>query len=533
LSHLPQALPRRGTPRRHIVGALSSERVARSPHTGLPIPRGGSLSLPLGDAVDALARIWRETRADEVARRLVKLADAHAAFFSRLPKKGPLFFDLLEPRIDRMLVVLLRSVTRGTDEAAADRLLAIWQTWRADPRLWPYLERWTKVIAYPRGSAFRVAVEIVLDAWASATGPGERALTESDRTMLGEADALIASLPKRRAAFALLNDVYLHPTDVARRLVLADALLDLGDPWGELIAIQNAGEGGTELAPASSLTDPRTSAPEQRAKEREAELLRAGRRAWLGRLLPWVNEDTAVFEGGFPAQLATPPFPRAAGITEWGTVHVLLDATRSRPTMPLFTHGLLARMPRLRRASILVRVSARRSTRIAGRDLRHLTVDLYGAGYSEFRTVFEDIARSARLPCLERFDLATYGLAPHLLDLAVTLFTERFGKTLRELGFNDPGHVVIDRSARLIAQRRSIPTMISLHDGSSLALDAEARTLTLKLSRRVDMNAIGAAVQRADVAALRVEATADAWPVVEARRWRNEIGRTTIELVRV
>lgn len=87
----------------------------------------------------------------------------------------------------------------------------------------------------------------------------------------------------RRCA-ELLAAIYDAPDDRALRQVYADALLEAGDPRGELIAIQCAG--------------PRADAA---ARRRERALLAAHGTAWLGAIAPVVRRRGAAFRGGFLA----------------------------------------------------------------------------------------------------------------------------------------------------------------------------------------------------------------------------------------
>jgi uncharacterized protein (TIGR02996 family) len=83
---------------------------------------------------------------------------------------------------------------------------------------------------------------------------------------------------------SLLAGVYARPADDARRLVLADWLLEHGDVWGEFIALQFKKRGG-------ELTD---------AQARwEKKLIGWHERRFLGPLAPVVQPDSARFERGF------------------------------------------------------------------------------------------------------------------------------------------------------------------------------------------------------------------------------------------
>jgi len=105
--------------------------------------------------------------------------------------------------------------------------------------------------------------------------------------------------------------VYADPDDDAPRLVLADALMEVGDPRGELIALQ--------LRPKRSASQ----------LKRERHLRAAHGRAWLGPLAAILRHDYA-FERGFLAKCrirasAATALTQAADL-RWTTVRELGDA---------------------------------------------------------------------------------------------------------------------------------------------------------------------------------------------------------------
>ena len=98
---------------------------------------------------------------------------------------------------------------------------------------------------------------------------------------------------------SLVEAILADPEDDAPRLVYADALMQAGDPRGELIAVQCA------LARCDA-SDPAREA----LAERSAALERAHRDAWLGGL--GLSTQTMRFERGFVEEL-TAPFSVATG----------------------------------------------------------------------------------------------------------------------------------------------------------------------------------------------------------------------------
>jgi uncharacterized protein (TIGR02996 family) len=86
--------------------------------------------------------------------------------------------------------------------------------------------------------------------------------------------------------------VYANPADDGPRLVLADALQQLGDPRGELIALQRARKG-------------------KRKSPRERELFDQYARTWLGEIDPMVLERDFDYARGFLSKCALREVDRA------------------------------------------------------------------------------------------------------------------------------------------------------------------------------------------------------------------------------
>ncbi|HEU0030455.1 MAG TPA: TIGR02996 domain-containing protein [Kofleriaceae bacterium] len=126
-----------------------------------------------------------------------------------------------------------------------------------------------------------------------------------ERALEGDSDT-----STRSSAAALYAAVYARPDDDQRRSVLADALQELGDPRGELIALQ--------------LVRGRDDKPSRR----ERALLKQHARAWLGEIAPIVVPKSVAFERGFLAKCAVTArgIASAASLTsrpEWATVEEL------------------------------------------------------------------------------------------------------------------------------------------------------------------------------------------------------------------
>lgn len=127
----------------------------------------------------------------------------------------------------------------------------------------------------------------------------------------------------------LLAAVYRKPDDPDLRLVLADALLDDGDPRGEFIALQ-----------VRRLKDG------SRPTRREQALSKSNGAKWLGRLGVYLKQPA--FEGGFvtSATLVTPLKRADTAWPEWSTLTALTIGRR-------VSAALLNELPSLRRVEQL------------------------------------------------------------------------------------------------------------------------------------------------------------------------------------
>lgn len=154
-----------------------------------------------------------------------------------------------------------------------------------------------------------------------------RADATTCRTLCAEICTRLASVPPpvRERLFA---EVFAHPHDDERRRVLADYLLERGDPRGEFIALQVMGELG----------------PHQRRRERE--LLREHGRAWLGPLATVLRRDSVVFERGFPTHgrfnSACRNVMHVVGDPHWATIEDLRAPPEiiTHPVMRSLRHAI-------------------------------------------------------------------------------------------------------------------------------------------------------------------------------------------------
>jgi len=110
----------------------------------------------------------------------------------------------------------------------------------------------------------------------------ERSAIDTIDQALGKLEA--SALGKQGTADALYADVWAHPDDDGPREVLADLLVQNGDPRGEFIVLQLARHRGTLDAAG---------------KKREKELLKRHKKDWLGPIAALIQPAHIRFERGF------------------------------------------------------------------------------------------------------------------------------------------------------------------------------------------------------------------------------------------
>ncbi len=166
----------------------------------------------------------------------------------------------------------------------------------------------------------------------AAYAPARAAVVEIEP---GQADPALISMLRageRDDVDVLFAQVAAQPDDVEARAVLADALQLVGDPRGELIALQLAIADGTASAGA-----------ERRAHA----LLAAHADAWTGPL-PGIDRASRTFERGFLTRVSTrasgEAIARSLDRPEWATLEQLEITADDVELAPL-----LDRMPVLRR----------------------------------------------------------------------------------------------------------------------------------------------------------------------------------------
>ncbi len=270
-----------------------------------------------GEALRHLLVVWRESRAERVAV-LVDAVSARLSEGAAPLDPGP-YAPAMQAQQPTDLPRLLAGLEASSNRGFADllgRQLEAFRQWPADPRFTPSLlallrlpiSREPRVLGplcdllvYLRDSraveelrALRadlesgsllaqrldVIVEMTTLQEVPSLGPEARALCDAVEEAVSARNATEArSAPIREA---LLARVYAHPEDDSARLVLADHLLEVGDPLGEFIMLQ--------------VTSPSSTA-------RMSELLGKYRAKWLGPLGPIIDPGSARFERGFPVAL--------------------------------------------------------------------------------------------------------------------------------------------------------------------------------------------------------------------------------------
>lgn len=294
---------------------------------------------------------WRESRSVRIATLVQKLSDRLTL---GLPPCGPLStaFSGAQPRPTGIPRILdwLRSIANEEDAGALVHWLQVVRKWPEDPRLIPVLRtlaRWpvardVDVIAAlrdlflhlgdPRTADDSQALLQAMGSWttyeealarlqgrkdAPSALPLDGALDTEARAACEALEGALAQREEAETRQAPLRDmllarVYAHPDDDAARLVLADHLLEQGDPLGEFIMLQCA-------------------ARPDGARIRE--LLSRHEVAWQAPLGPLIRHKATRFERGFPVAVRLSfagqewPAPGPA----WGTVREIDGALMVTP----------------------------------------------------------------------------------------------------------------------------------------------------------------------------------------------------------
>jgi uncharacterized protein (TIGR02996 family) len=306
-----------------------------------------------------LLKLWRGRRARELAdviERVSPRACAGALDGKTLKERHARFVELAQRGDPATLHTLLPALGDGKSPLALDKLDAL-DRFDADPRIGRALTRlfldlpyqglttrpfWSRLFQLIVVHGDPLARELLASAQGKSlqrTG-GARTIADFFEASLAETIPELdhalgkersldgGTLEKLQALGARLDNtaagqtapdrardvnvafaaVYSEPASDAARAVLADVLLEVGDPRGELIALQQASE--------------------PRDQRRINALLKKHGKAWLGKIGPVLAKDTVIFERGFPAEAyffarSGKDIVAAIDAPEWGTMRAL------------------------------------------------------------------------------------------------------------------------------------------------------------------------------------------------------------------
>ncbi|MFP2924017.1 hypothetical protein ACLESO_02130 [Pyxidicoccus sp. 3LG] len=377
----------------------------------------------LGHAVDALERheevaclehlleAWRLARAERIAALVERLSMRLTAGLPPLPAVP--YSDVMTRHrpleLPRLLADVMRTVELRQMGAVFEQLRAL-RRWPADPRMTSTLLAISARDAAIEMKFFELLCAVFADmrdpraleplrTLRATLSPGSSQMSALDGAMkiiasagsppldadaAARCEALEAALSAREDAearssptrAALQERVYGDPRDVSARMVLADHLLELGDPLGELIMLQ---------------CTPRAD------RARIQRLVDAHGWRWTTPLGPHVEVTETRFERGLPMAVrlssrwkdALPePGPR------WRAVREIDCAGASFPDLAKWlTH------PNLGGVTTLKRVEPRLARELAEREVGVRQLGLVGPVSSQAQDVFPALAR---LPDLNR-----------------------------------------------------------------------------------------------------------------------------------
>ncbi len=216
----------------------------------------------------------------------------------------------------------------------------------------------------------------------------------------------------------LFAHVYAHPLDQAPRHVLADRLLEEGDPRGEFIALQ--------------LKRAKGSLPPSGVK-RERRLLAEHEASWLAPIARVLIGHTTEWEGGFLSACGARLDGSTVGAPEWATVKrlTLYSSERERPGELAADLKSLQQLERANALALDVLVKAARKPPLEA--LGYLGPARQGREWVARQTAA--LLELADLPRLKRLKLAP----PNATELNgrdfAFFFESRLAKRLEELAF--------------------------------------------------------------------------------------------------
>jgi uncharacterized protein (TIGR02996 family) len=275
--------------------------------------------------LEGLLASWRKNRAPDLADEIDRVSAELTA--KEKPIKGKAdWWPAYEAYRPEVLERLLDNAPSGKDRV--ERIAAICKL-PADPRMGSWARKWLEhppVVATSRKEFFGAVVKLLehvrdvrlLPVLSTLLSDRSSAMQKCGlinyKPLQAHAEKLAKERPKaatvaKRASAkkadvaALLAQVYANPADDAVRAVLADALVEQGDPRGEFINLQLAGKSTAQ----------------------EKKLASTWGRAWLGAIEPVLLKDGVEFARGFPSKVRYAGGAKAdvSKAAEWSTIEHL------------------------------------------------------------------------------------------------------------------------------------------------------------------------------------------------------------------
>jgi uncharacterized protein (TIGR02996 family) len=272
----------------------------------VPLPR------TRGKSAAAIAA-WNQRAATAAPHEIPALLDGIADVPSTIAtaRLERLAAWLPDPRVDEAIVTLLEAVPyRATSTKPFWAALFVLAEGITDPRQLPRLDRADATgVATSMATWLRARLAKLREHLAPRLRAAGAAPAWSPIEQIGSLLAPLELSRRSENLAALLQAIHDAPDDDAPRAVYADALLERGDPRGELIAIQLQRDAAPEL------------------RRREHELLAAHAVQWLGGLAPVISPGFR-FERGFLVECQVSlrdvaRVRRLVGDPAWSTVRTL------------------------------------------------------------------------------------------------------------------------------------------------------------------------------------------------------------------
>lgn len=277
---------------------------------------------------------------------------------------------------------------------------------------------------------------------------------------------------------SLIDEVYEDPIADAPREVLADALLDAGDPRGDFLVLQMAEAHGRALT--------------REEKRREKDLLEEHADAWLGPLAGWTRKGDRAFRRGFLSRCTIEQKSRNAGefpdIPAWATVEeVNVAAPMGLPLVGLRRLRAVRRLVGLSQEAFL---AAARGEAPAPHLEELLAICAYGP------ELFEAIGAAPGLPALRRLrlvirgrhdaprpDVAGFAASFQRLPQLAWLRTELGIETTRANFTTRSVDVALERAGTEVIAHLRVHAEVGAIDGIQQAMRALARVGFITRSR--------------------------------------------------